>query len=195
MTDLNSDALDGVPGLRAARIAVEQGETPTDRDLLALVELLFFAYRDFTGDPDAALAEFGLGRAHHRVLHFVDRNPGLRVADLLEILKITKQSLSRVLKRLLDDGWVRQRAGVEDRRERQLYATDKGQTLARRLRQLQTARVAEALGTAGVEHTQDVRAFLFAMIAESERARAETLLAGGTASGGRSDRLPPSRSP
>ena len=68
------------------------------------MELLFFAYRDFTREPDAMLAEFGFGRAHHRVLHFVDRNPGLRVADLLDILKITKQSLARVLKQLVDDG-------------------------------------------------------------------------------------------
>ena len=149
--------------------------------LVPLVELLFFAYRDFTGEADAALAELGLGRAHHRVLHFVDRNPGLRVADLLEILKITKQSLARVLKQLLDDGFVRQRAGAEDRRERQLTTTGKGQRLAHRLLELQTARVAEALGAAGPEHMAAVRAFLFAMIADGERARAQALLTGGPA--------------
>src|SRR5262249_42220475 len=89
-------------------------------DLIAHVELLFFAYRDFTGDPDAILAEYGFGRAPHRVLHFVNRNPGLRVANLLEILKITKQSLARVLKQLVGEGFITQKAGAEDRRERLL---------------------------------------------------------------------------
>ena len=82
-----------------------------DPHLLTFVELLFFAYRDFTAEADAVLAEFGLGRAHHRVLHFVNRHPALRVADLLEILKITKQSLARVLKELVDQGWIVQKAG------------------------------------------------------------------------------------
>ena len=82
-----------------------------DPQLITFVELLFFAYRDFTREADAVLAEFGLGRAHHRVLHFVNRHPGLRVADLLDILKITKQSLARVLKQLVDEGWIVQKAG------------------------------------------------------------------------------------
>ena len=83
-----------------------------------LIELLFFAYRDFVGDPDEVLAKLGFGRAHHRVLHFVNRNPGIKVADLLDILKITKQSLGRVLKQLIDEGYVVQRAGPHDRRQR-----------------------------------------------------------------------------
>ena len=116
-----------------------------DPRFITVVELLFFAYRDFTREADAVLAEFGLGRAHHRVLHFVNRNPGLRVADLLEILKITKQSLARVLKQLVDEGWIAQQAGVDDRRERLLRVTDKGASLARRLDQLQAKRVAGAL--------------------------------------------------
>src|ERR1700752_887091 len=97
-----------------------------DPQLITAVELLFFAYRDFTGEADAVLAEFGLGRAHHRVLHFVNRHPGLRVADVLEILKITKQSLARFLKQLIDEGWIIQKAGAQDRRQRLLYATEKG---------------------------------------------------------------------
>ena len=86
--------------------------------LLEFAELLFFAYRDFTRDPDAILKDFGFGRAHHRVLHFVNRHSGLRVADLLDILTITKQSLSRVLKQLIDKGYIVQQAGSADRRER-----------------------------------------------------------------------------
>src|ERR1700687_764219 len=88
-----------------------------------LIELLFFAYRDFVGDPDEVLAKLGFGRAHHRVLHFVNRNPGIKVADLLDILKITKQSLGRVLKQLIDHGYVVQRAGANDRRQRLLHVS------------------------------------------------------------------------
>ncbi len=98
----------------------------SDAELLAFAELLFFAYRDFTRDPDAILQDFGFGRAHHRVLHFVNRHSGMRVADLLEALKITKQSLGRVLKQLIDQGYIVQRPGNVDRRERQLYPTDAG---------------------------------------------------------------------
>jgi hypothetical protein len=103
MADINSELL----GRHRAPVDQSPGRSPTpdsDPHLVTFVELLFFAYRDFTREADAALAEFGLGRAHHRVLHFVNRNPGLRVADLLEILKITKQSLARVLKELVDEG-------------------------------------------------------------------------------------------
>src|SRR5207249_5548158 len=85
-----------------------------------VIELLFFAYRDFISDPDQVLATFGFGRAHHRVLHFVNRNPGMKVAELLDILKITKQSLGRVLKQLVDEGYVVQKAGANDRRQRLL---------------------------------------------------------------------------
>src|SRR5262252_3024078 len=114
-----------------------------------LIELLFFAYRDFVGDADEILAKFGFGRAHHRVLHFVNRNPGMKVADLLDILKITKQSLGRVLKQLLDEGYVEQKEGATDRRHRLLYVTAKGEALALRLAALQTARVGSALAEIG----------------------------------------------
>jgi len=114
-----------------------------------LIELLFFAYRDFVSDPDEALARFGFGRAHHRVLHFVNRNPGMKVADLLDILKITKQSLGRVLKQLVDEGYVVQKEGENDRRQRLLYATAKGETLAMKLAGLQTVRLARALSELG----------------------------------------------
>src|SRR5213082_3754377 len=99
----------------------DRPSTGTDRAARAnepiwdVIELLFFAYRDFIGDPDDVLAKFGFGRAHHRVLHFVNRNPGMKVAELLDILKITKQSLGRVLKQLMDEGYVLQKAGASDR--------------------------------------------------------------------------------
>src|SRR5215813_12692450 len=114
-----------------------------------VIELLFFAYRDFIGDPDDVLAKFSFGRAHHRVLHFVNRNPGMKVAELLDILKITKQSLGRVLKQLIDQGYVVQKEGANDRRQRLLYVTPKGETLAMKLAGLQTARIAHALAELG----------------------------------------------
>ena len=98
-----------------------------------IIELLFFAYRDFVSEPDDVLAKFGFGRAHHRVLHFVNRNPGMKVAELLDILKITKQSLGRVLKQLVDEGYVVQKEGANDRRQRLLYVTSKGEALAMKL--------------------------------------------------------------
>ena len=90
-----------------------------------IIELLFFAYRDFVGDPDEVLSKLGFGRAHHRVLHFVNRNPGMKVADLLDILNITKQSLGRVLKQMVDQGFVQQKEGAQDRRQRLLFVTPK----------------------------------------------------------------------
>jgi hypothetical protein len=93
---------------------------PAGEPVWDLIELLFFAYRDFVGDADDALAKFGFGRAHHRVLHFVTRHPGIKVADLLDILNITKQSLGRVLKQLVDQGYILQKEGESDRRQRLL---------------------------------------------------------------------------
>ena len=105
-----------------------------------IIELLFFAYRDFVGDADHELEAFGFGRAHHRVMHFVHRYPGLKVADLLDVLRITKQSLGRVLKQLLDEGYIVQQTGNNDRRQRLLFATAKGEALVAKLAGLQTDR-------------------------------------------------------
>jgi DNA-binding MarR family transcriptional regulator len=134
-----------------------------------LIELLFFAYRDFVGDPDGVLARLGFGRAHHRVLHFVNRNPGMKVAELLDVLKITKQSLGRVLKQLIDEGYIAQRAGDNDRRQRLLYVTPAGQTLALQLADLQTARIARVLSELGPGAYEAARRFLAGMIDERER--------------------------
>ena len=129
-----------------------------------IIELLFFAYRDFIGDPDDVLSKLGFGRAHHRVLHFVNRNPGMKVAELLDILKITKQSLGRVLKQLIDQGYVVQKEGANDRRQRLLYVTAKGESLAMRLAGLQTARIAGALAEIGPNAHEAACRFLTAMI-------------------------------
>ena len=142
-----------------------------------LIELLFFAYRDFVGDADEALAKFGFGRAHHRVLHFVTRHPGMKVADLLEILNITKQSLGRVLKQLVDQGYVLQKEGESDRRQRLLYATPKGEALAMKLAGLQTERIARALGQIGPDAHEAARRFLVAMIDADGRDEVQKLIA------------------
>jgi DNA-binding MarR family transcriptional regulator len=134
-----------------------------------IIELLFFAYRDFVGDPDEVLSKLGFGRAHHRVVHFVNRNPGMKVADLLDILNITKQSLGRVLKQLVDEGYVLQKEGAQDRRQRLLYATAKGAALSLKLAQLQTERITRAFSELGPGAHEAARRFLTAMIDADNR--------------------------
>jgi DNA-binding MarR family transcriptional regulator len=129
-----------------------------------IIELLFFAYRDFVGDADIVLEEFGFGRAHHRVLHFVHRYPGLKVADLLDVLRITKQSLGRVLKQLVDEDYIVQKAGDSDRRQRLLFATAKGEALVAKLAGLQTDRINHAVRELSAQDVETVRLFLRNMI-------------------------------
>jgi DNA-binding MarR family transcriptional regulator len=149
-----------------------------DAPAFDLIELLFFAYRDFVGDADEILAKFGFGRAHHRVLHFVNRNPGMKVAELLDILRITKQSLGRVLKQLLDEGYVEQKEGATDRRHRLLFVTAKGEALALRLAALQTARIDGALADMGVDGREAIRRFLIAMLDPDQRREVVGLIEG-----------------
>jgi len=141
-----------------------------ENELRAGIELLFFAYRDFTSDPDEILKTYEFGRAHHRVVHFVGRNPGITVAGLLKILRITKQSLSRVLKQLVEEGYVEQKVGAEDRRQRLLWLTDKGKDLERRLSAPQQERVARAFRMAGPEAVAGYRKVLSYLINEEDRA-------------------------
>jgi DNA-binding MarR family transcriptional regulator len=166
-------------------------ERPTDEQLLAYVELLFFAYRDFTSDPDSILQQLGFGRAHHRVLHFVHRYPGLRVADLLQILKITKQSLARVLRELVAAGHIVQKTGPADRRERLLYATGQGSSLADRLARPQIERIARTLASAALRSDRQplgdsARIFLYHMITPGEREAVDALMARRNTKPGRS---------
>ncbi len=159
-----------------ARKSARSDTIMAEAKLHEFAELLFFAYRDFTGDPDAILKDFGFGRAHHRVLHFVNRHSGLRVADLLEILNITKQSLSRVLKQLIGEGYIVQQAGAEDRRERLLYPTEKGRALAARLAAPQFVRLTQALEAAGPDGEAALRLFLKAMINAEDRPKVSAIM-------------------
>lgn len=141
-----------------------------------LVELFFFAYRDFIADADEMLEEYGFGRAHHRVLHFVNRQPGLTVAELLDILRITKQSLGPVLRQLVDSGHLTQITAPEDRRQRQLYPTKKGRNLSIELTHMQSRRIKGALEALEKGDRDSIKAFLFGMIEPEERNLVEGLM-------------------
>ena len=142
-----------------------------EEELRQVLELLFFAYRDFTGEADAILADFGFGRAHHRAIYFIGRNPNISVSNLLGILKITKQSLSRVLTQLIDEGYVCQETDSTDRRRRLLLLSDKGVALERQLTARQCRRVIGAFENAGISSVPGFRAILRAIIDPEDRHR------------------------
>jgi DNA-binding MarR family transcriptional regulator len=180
MTDINFSS---PPSTSDSKGSEGRSSGPRPIDLRwDIIELLFFAYRDFVGDADHELEVFGFGRAHHRVLHFVHRYPGLKVADLLEVLRITKQSLGRVLKQLLDEGYIVQKTGNNDRRQRLLFATAKGEALVGKLAGLQTDRINRALGDIEPSAADTVRQFLRAMIDHDDPDKVlETILRPGSA--------------
>lgn len=138
----------------------------TDEQLLQGIELMFFAYRGFTSDPDRILADYDYGRAHHRALHFIRRREGLTVNDLIEILGVSKQSLNRVLRQLRDDGLVEQSVGTTDRRQRNLALTEKGRVLENSLSVAQQTRVRRAFQAAGAEAVAGFRTVLENMLDE-----------------------------
>lgn len=140
-----------------------------EEDLRQAMELLFFAYRDFTADADTILESYNFGRAHHRVIYFVSREPGMSVKDLLSILSITKQSLSRVLGQLIDEGFIEQRTGQTDRRQRLLYLSDKGKALERDLSRQQSLRIAHAYREAGADAVEGFRKVLQGITDEKDR--------------------------
>jgi DNA-binding MarR family transcriptional regulator len=174
MTDINLKPV--VPQRPAEASAGRSGEPIWD-----IIELLFYAYRDFVGDADDVLKEFGFGRAH--VIHFVHRYPGLKVADLLDVLRITKQSLGRVLKQLIDEDYIVQRAGESDKRQRLLFATPKGEMLVAKLAGLQTDRITAALKGLDPAGADTVRRFLRAMIDHDDPDKVLQIVLGSRRSG------------
>lgn len=158
-------------------------ETPSSQSLLFLtdeqlrkgIEAMFFAYRGFTADPDRILQEKGYGRAHHRAVHFIHRSPGTTVNNLLSILGVTKQSLNRVLRTLIEDGLVQSRVGPEDKRERHLYLTETGSVLERELTEAQRDRMRMAYKAAGPSAVAGFRQVLEAMMDEDIRRQYEAL--------------------
>jgi DNA-binding MarR family transcriptional regulator len=147
----------------------------TDEQLRMGVEAMFFAYRGFTADPDRILADKDYGRAHHRALHFIHRSRGTTVNNLLSILGVTKQSLNRVLRTLIDDGLVEQRVGRDDKRERNLYLTETGRTLERELAEAQRDRMRAAYRAAGPVAVAGFRQVLEAMMDDNLRRHYEAL--------------------
>jgi DNA-binding MarR family transcriptional regulator len=152
-------------------------DVPGGADALPLdiMGLFFFAYRDFTGDADALLERQDFGRAHHRVLYFVNLRPGMPVADLLDILKITKQSLARVLRQLIDNGYIEQKTGHADRRQRLLHATDKGRQFFRTLSATQASRIDAAISSLPPESRKIVTRFLVGMVDPDDRTTLDRL--------------------
>ncbi|MDX2142104.1 MAG: MarR family transcriptional regulator [Rhodospirillaceae bacterium] len=142
-----------------------------DEDLRQAIELLFFAYRDFTARADAILAKQGFGRAHHRVIYFVGRHPGITVSALLDILGITKQSLSRVLSQLVRESYIMQKKGAEDGRQRLLHLTEKGRELERLLTTEQRARIAAAYRAAGTAAVEGFRKVMLGIMDDDARRR------------------------
>lgn len=147
----------------------------TDEQLLQGIELMFFAYKGFTSDPDKILEQFGYGRAHHRAIHFIQRRAGLTVNDLIDILGVTKQSLNRVLRQLIQDELVESRVGSEDKRQRNLFLTTAGAELERELSTAQQARVRHAYSLAGPEAVQGFRAVLENMIDDAQSTHIQIL--------------------
>jgi DNA-binding MarR family transcriptional regulator len=141
----------------------------TDDQLRKGIEAMFFAYRGFTADPDRILEGMDYGRAHHRAIHFIHRSPGVTVSGLLAILGVTKQSLNRVLRTLVEDGLVEARVGRDDRRERNLHLTVRGAELERRLSDAQRARMRAAYRAAGPQAVQGFRQVLEAMMDPEQR--------------------------
>lgn len=143
-----------------------------EEELRQGIELLYYAYRDFTAEPDVMLARYGFGRAHHRVIYFVGRYPQMSVSDLLGILHITKQSLSRVLGQLVRQGFILQRTGSRDRRQRLLELTQKGVELERQLSENQRQRIARAYRAAGAQAVEGFRKVMLGIISsDDDRAR------------------------
>ncbi|WP_240637941.1 MarR family winged helix-turn-helix transcriptional regulator [Paracoccus aestuarii] len=170
--------MSGIAMQEKARMQAMVGEDLlflTDDQLRRGIEAMFFAYRAFTADPDMILADLDYGRAHHRALHFINRDPGLTVTSLLAVLGVTKQSLNRVLRTLIDDGLVDSRIGRRDRRERQLHLTPKGTALERRLSESQRARMRAAYRAAGPQAVSGFRQVLEAMMDPETRAQYQAL--------------------
>jgi DNA-binding MarR family transcriptional regulator len=164
MTDIKSLEAPGIP-------PPDEAPFLSDEEVRQGIELLFFSYRDFTAEPDAILDEYGFGRAHHRVVHFVGRRPQMTVGDLLLILRITKQSLNRVLGQLVRRGFIVQHRGARDRRQRLLELTEKGRELERRLSAPQRTRVAGAYRKAGAGAVEGFRKVLLNIIANADDRR------------------------
>jgi DNA-binding MarR family transcriptional regulator len=168
MADINSDSSKHTETSDSGA-ALHDALDAFDIDEMQLIERLFFAYRDFVHEPDEILKKYKFGRSHHRALHFVNRHPGMSVAELLDVLKITKQSLAPALRQLIDQGFITQEVGSEDRRQRLLFTTAKGRALMLDLCEPQSRRMQQALQMVEEGDRERVLAFLLAVVSEEDR--------------------------
>ncbi len=141
------------------------------------VELLYFGYSHLTRSADLILDQHGLGRAHHRALYFIARQPDLTVSDLLALLAITKQSLGRVVTDLLANGLIETKQGTTDRRQKLLRLTTKGESLEFELFEALREKLSLAYGQAGQAAVTGFWQVLEGLIPESELARVIALQA------------------
>jgi DNA-binding MarR family transcriptional regulator len=163
------------PKINVNKADINSGVAGRDDMPFDMMGLFFFAYRDFVSDADALLERQGFGRAHHRVLYFVNIRPGMPVADLLDILKITKQSLARVLRQLIDNGYIEQKTGDSDRRQRLLYPTERGRAFFEVLSGTQASRIDAAIASLSPEGGRVVRQFFVGMVEAQDRALLDRL--------------------
>ena len=173
MVDINALAWVGRP-------APEEPPDLSPEVLRRAMELLFYAYRDITAEPDRRLAAYGFGRAHHRAIHFVRRTPGMTVAELLAVLRVTKQSLARVLRQLVDRGFVVRRTDPVDRRRRRLYLTDAGEALENLVSAPQQERLSQAFRAAGPGAANGYRRVLWELVDDADRITLAGNRSGGT---------------
>ncbi|MBL4721947.1 MAG: MarR family transcriptional regulator [Alphaproteobacteria bacterium] len=159
------------PDLNVKPGAQNTATPPNDAELRQAIEMLFFAYRDFIAEPDAMLVRHHLGRAHHRAIYFIGRYPGVTMKELLGILKITKQSLNRVLAQLLTDNYIVQTTSALDRRRRLIELTEKGRELERQLTENQRIRIARAYRDAGAEAVEGFRTVMLGIMSDDEDRR------------------------
>jgi len=156
-------------------VAVHEALEPTDIAEMQLIERLFFAYRDFVHEPDAILQRDNFGRSHHRILHFVNRHPGMSVTTLLDILKITKQSMAPSLRQMIDQGYILQEVSKEDRRKRLLFPTPKGRELMLALCEPQSKRMQKAMAGLSSSDRDAVLAFLLGVVSDDDQQSVQEL--------------------
>ena len=146
----------------------------SENEIRKIIELMFFAYRDFTSGPDALLEKINFGRAHHRVIYFVGKKEKITIKELLSILQITKQSLSRVLNQLVKEKYIILSIG-EDKRTKNLSLTRKGYELESELSTIQIKKIKNILKNANEDNISGFKTLLYEMIDNKNKIKFDKL--------------------
>ena len=134
-----------------------------EKEIRKIIELVFFSYRDFTAGPDQVLEKLNFGRAHHRVIYFVGKKDKITIKELLKVLKITKQSLTRVLKQLVKEGFIVVSTGL-DKRTKNLSLTSNGLSLENELSTIQIQKIKKVINNFNKEDIDGFKKILYEMI-------------------------------